>query len=49
MEALLRRADAQLAAIVGVQAEAVSSSAIRVSWTDPNNVFNPAYTVQYTR
>ena len=33
---------------LGVRAEAESSSSVRVSWTDPSDVFNPFYTVRYS-
>ncbi|KAI6182409.1 hypothetical protein M3Y97_00377300 [Aphelenchoides bicaudatus] len=33
---------------IGVQAESISSSSIRVSWTDPNNAFNQFYSVRYS-
>jgi hypothetical protein len=33
---------------IGVQAESISSSSIRVSWTDPNNIFNQLYSIRYS-
>lgn len=33
---------------VGLQAESISSSSIRVSWSDPNNQFNQFYSVRYS-
>uniref|UniRef100_A0A7E4V648 Neogenin-like protein n=1 Tax=Panagrellus redivivus TaxID=6233 RepID=A0A7E4V648_PANRE len=33
---------------LGVRAETESSSSIRVSWTDPTDVFNPFYTARYS-
>lgn len=37
------------ATVIGVQAEPVSSTSIRISWTDPNNAFNQFYTVRYSK
>jgi hypothetical protein len=34
---------------IGVQSESISSSSIRVSWTDPNNMFNQFYSVRYSQ
>uniref|UniRef100_A0AC35G7L0 Neogenin n=1 Tax=Panagrolaimus sp. PS1159 TaxID=55785 RepID=A0AC35G7L0_9BILA len=33
---------------LGVRAESESSSTIRLSWTDPSDIFNPFYTVRYS-
>uniref|UniRef100_A0A915DZZ9 Uncharacterized protein n=1 Tax=Ditylenchus dipsaci TaxID=166011 RepID=A0A915DZZ9_9BILA len=38
----------QMSTPVGVSAESVSSTAIRLSWTDPNEGFNQYYTVRYS-
>ncbi|KAI1710055.1 fibronectin type III domain-containing protein [Ditylenchus destructor] len=39
---------AQMSAPVGVSAEAISSTSIRVSWSDPNDGFNQYYTVKWS-
>ncbi|KAI6215854.1 hypothetical protein M3Y94_00434000 [Aphelenchoides besseyi] len=47
VDGLLKVPDA-LTAVVGLQAESVSSTSIRLSWVDSNNIFNPTYTVRYS-
>jgi hypothetical protein len=34
---------------MGVQAESISSTSIRLSWTDPNNMFNQFYSIRFSQ
>ncbi|CAD5210238.1 unnamed protein product [Bursaphelenchus xylophilus] len=42
------RSSVELATPVGVQAEALSDGAVRVSWTDTTNAFNQVFVVRYS-